>query len=109
MIVQTPAPESPNPDPPGSPGLGVQSVARLVASAVCGLHRVDGHFVRLTATLGDDGYIDVHATQVNFTDEDPAVRVLLYPTAPVPVASRAVPAPRGAVQPGQRPGAPASI
>jgi hypothetical protein len=87
MITQ-PAP------PQGAAGIGVQAVAQLVAATACGLHRLNDHFVRVNATVGDDGYIDVEATRVNFTDENVTVRVLLYPTAPVPIPPRSVPEPR---------------
>jgi hypothetical protein len=88
------APESPTPDAAGGPGLSVQSVAQLVAGTVRGVHRVNGQFVRVNATFGDDGYIDVDVTQIDFTAENATVRVLLYPTAAQPVPPRSVPGPR---------------
>jgi hypothetical protein len=85
-----------HPRVPGDPGLGIQSVAQLVAAAVCGVHRVNGQFISVSATLGDDGYINVEATRMDFTGENSTVRVLFYPTAPVPVPSRSLPDPTGA-------------
>jgi hypothetical protein len=67
-------------------GLGVRSVAELVTATLSGLHRIGDHFIRMDAALGEDGYIDVEVTRVFFNGEDVTVRVLLYPTAPVPVA-----------------------
>ena len=86
--------EAPTPDVAGGPGLSVQSVAALVAGTVCGVHRINGQFVRVHATVGDDGYIDVDVTQIDFTAENTTVRVLLYPTAAQPAPSRSVPEPR---------------
>jgi hypothetical protein len=93
MNHPTAAPEAPVSGAAGS-SLSVQSVARLVASALCGLHRVNGQFVQVNATVGDDGYIDVNVIGVDFTGEDTIVRVLLYPTAAEPVAPRSIPGPR---------------
>ena len=94
MTTFTAPPEAPTPDAAGSPGLSVQSVAALVAGTVCGVHRVNGQFVRVNATVGDDGYIDVDVTQIDFTAENATVRVLLYPTAAQPVAPGSVPGAR---------------
>lgn len=66
-------------------GLDDRCVAELVTRILCGLHRLDGHFVRMNATLGDDGYIAVDVTRVHFNGEDTAMRVLLHLTTPVPV------------------------
>lgn len=87
-------PEAPTPDAAGGAGLSVQSVALLVAGALCGVHRVNGQFLRVNATVGDDGYIDVDVTAIDFTAENTTVRVLLYPTAAQPVASRSVAGPK---------------
>jgi hypothetical protein len=62
-------------------------VAELVTHTLCSMHRVAGRFVRLKATLGDDGYIAVDVTSVHFTGEDATVRVLLHLTTPVTVTS----------------------
>jgi hypothetical protein len=93
MNHPTAAPEAHIPGAVGSP-LSVQSVARLIASALSGLHRVNGQFVQVKAAVGDDGYIDVNVTEVDFTAENPTIRVLLYPTAAEPVASSSIPEPR---------------
>lgn len=96
MSSFTARPEAPSPDAAGIPDLSVQSVARLVASTLSGMHRVNGQFVSVNATVGDDGYIDVQVTQVDFTAENATVRVLLYPTAAEPTPHRPVPGPRNA-------------
>ncbi|MGH3825191.1 MAG: hypothetical protein ACRDRA_20485 [Pseudonocardiaceae bacterium] len=96
MITQPALPEAHHRDEPGTAGIGAQSIAGLVAAAVCGLHRLNDDFVRVNAALGDDGYIHVEVTRVNFAGEDVTERVLLYPTAPVPIPPRTGPGPRGA-------------
>jgi hypothetical protein len=77
----------------GSP-LSVHSVARFVADALSGLHRVNGQFVQVTAAVGNDGYIEVNITGVDFTAENPTMRVLMYPTAAEPIAPGSIPGPR---------------
>ncbi len=62
-------------------------IAELVTHTLCSLHRLQERFLRLTATLGDDGYIALDVTQMNFTGEDATVRVLLHLTTPVTVTS----------------------
>lgn len=74
--------------------LEIRAVAELVATTMCGLHRLHGRFVRVNATLGDDGYINVEVTRMFFDGEDVTVRVLLYPTSPEPVPPSSVPEPR---------------
>jgi hypothetical protein len=69
-------------------GLAVRSVAELVATTLCGLRKVNNRFVQVNAALGDDGYIDVELTRVYFDGENVTMRVLLHPTAAVPVTSR---------------------
>jgi hypothetical protein len=96
MSTSAAPPEAPNSDAADSSGLSVQSIARLVAGALCGMHRVNGRFVRVNATVGDDGNIGVDVTQMAFTSEDVSVRVLLYPTAGDPVPPGSVPGPRNA-------------
>lgn len=64
-----------------------RDIAELVTHALCNLHIVQGCFVRLRATLGDDGYIALDVTRMNFTGEDATVRVLLHLTTPVAVTS----------------------
>lgn len=90
-----PAPSPRHRDEEGAARIGVQAVARLLAEAASGLHRLNGDFVRVNASLGDDGYIDVEVTRVDFAGEDSTERVLLYPTAPVPIAARTGPGPKG--------------
>lgn len=96
MSTVTTPPEAPTPDAAGSPGLSVQSVAQLIASTLSGMHRVNGQFVSVNATVGDDGYIDVQVTQVDFTAENATVRVLLYPTAAEPTPHRSILGPTNA-------------
>lgn len=74
--------------------LGVRSVAELVATTMCGLHMLHGQFVRVNATVGDDGYIDVEVTRMFFDRDDATMRVLLYPTAPEPVVPSSASGPR---------------
>jgi hypothetical protein len=74
--------------------LAIRSIAELVVSTMCGLHRLHGEFVRVDATLGDDGYIDVEVTRMFFDRENATVRVLLYPTATEPVAPSSAGGPR---------------
>jgi hypothetical protein len=93
MNHPTAAPEALIPSATGNP-LSVQSVARFVAGTLSGLHRVNGQFVQVNAAVGDDGYIDVNVTGVDFTAENATIRVLLYPTAAEPVAPRSIPGPR---------------
>jgi hypothetical protein len=98
-LMATPTEESTTEDM-ASPDLGVRSVAELVAETLRGLHKVDEALVRLKATVGDDGYIDVEVTRVNFFGDNTTVRVLLYPTA-APVPPQPVPEPRsGGSHPG---------
>jgi hypothetical protein len=69
---------------PADTGLDVASIAGLVSHCLCGLHRVNDDFVRIDATLDDDGYIALDVTRIDFTGEDSNLRVLLYPTATIP-------------------------
>lgn len=64
-----------------------RGVAELVTRLLCGMHRLNGHFVRMNATLGDDGYVAVDVTRVYFNGEDTTVRVLLHLATPVPVTA----------------------
>ena len=74
--------------------VGIRSVAELIATTMCGLHRLHGQFVRVNATVGEDGYIDVEVTRIFFDHDDATMRVLLYPTAPEPVSSSSTSGPR---------------
>lgn len=101
-MAAQPAPlVAPNAQALATTELGIRPVAELVAETVRGLHKVDGTLVRVQASVGDDGYIDVAVTRVNFFGEDATVRVLLYPTA-APALPQPVPEPRiGATQPSE--------
>lgn len=91
QLAPSPAPGS---HPAADSSLGIRSVAELVATTMCGLHRLHGQFVRVNATVGEDGYIDVEVTRMFFDRDDATMRVLLYPTAPEPVAPSAASGPR---------------
>ncbi len=88
MIAQSAPAEAPDYDTAVDTVLDDRSVAELVTRTLCGLHRLDGDFVRMNATLGDDGYVAVDVTRVYFHGEDTTMRVLLHLTTPVPVTSR---------------------
>jgi hypothetical protein len=96
MIAQSAPAEAPDFDTAVDTGFDDRCVAELVTRALCGLHKLDGYFVRMNATLGDDGYVAVEVTRVYFEGEDTAMRVLLHLTTPVPVTSRS----RAGVDPG---------
>lgn len=66
---------------PADSGLEVASIAELITQRLCGLHRVNDHFVRIEATLGNDGYIALDVTRIDCPGEDPTIRVLLHLTA----------------------------
>jgi hypothetical protein len=85
MIAQPAPAEGPDLDTAADVGLDDRGVAELVTRTLCGLHKLDGHFVRMNATLGDDGYVAVDVTRVHFNHEDTTMRVLLHLTTPVPV------------------------
>ena len=85
MIAQSAQAGAPDFDTAMNVGLDDRRVAELVTHTLCGLHRLDGHFVRMNATLGDDGYVAVDVTCVHFSGEDTTMRVLLHLTTPVPV------------------------
>jgi len=50
-----------------------------------GYHRFNGAFVKVAATVGDNGMITTTITDVDFKKPDSTVRVIWHPTAPVPV------------------------
>ncbi|MGH3770387.1 MAG: hypothetical protein ACRDRW_03140 [Pseudonocardiaceae bacterium] len=89
--------ETPNFEASTGTGLEARSIAELVATRLCGLHRVNDYFVRMDAILGDDGYIGLEVTRVYFDGENVTVRLLLQPTAPVPVPPHSLLGPRSAV------------
>jgi hypothetical protein len=72
-------------------GFDDRSVAELVTRTLCGLHRMNGHFVRINANLGDDGYVAVDVTRMYFNGEDVTIRVLLHLTTPVSVTRQPPP------------------
>lgn len=69
--------------------LGIRPVIELVATTLCGLHRVDDHFITMTATVRENGCIAVAATLVRIGGEDATIRLLLQPsevdTRPSPI------------------------
>ena len=85
MTVQSASSDAPGLDTEEDIGFADRCVAELVTRALCGMHRVNGHFVRMNATLGDDGYVAVEVTRVYFNGEDTTMRVLLHLATPVPV------------------------
>ena len=72
----------------------IQAVTELITTTLSGLHRVNEQFVFMNATLGEDGYIHVNATRVCFGGDNSTVRVLLYPTEPMPVSAQFTPEPK---------------
>lgn len=80
--------DAPDFDTVAEVALDDRRVAELVTHILCGLHRLGGHFVRINASLGDDGYVAVDVTQVSFDGADTTMRVLLHLTTPVPVTSQ---------------------
>ncbi|MGH3719457.1 MAG: hypothetical protein ACRDRI_11595 [Pseudonocardiaceae bacterium] len=97
MTIKPTPPEMSNFEAPAGTGLEARSIAELVAARLCGLHRVNDHFVRMDAILGADGYIGLEVTRVYFDGENVTVRMLLQPTAPVPVPPHSLLGPRSAV------------
>lgn len=71
------------------------TLAELIARSLSATHLVDGHFVRMNATI-DGGYIALECTRVEFqTEADTTVRVLLHLSEPITVVPAIVePAPR---------------
>jgi len=60
-------------------------IAQLFAATISGYHRYNGAFVKVAATVGDNGMITTTITDVDFKKPDSTVRVIWHPTAPVPV------------------------
>lgn len=59
------------------------TLAELIARSLSVVHVIDGHFVRLKATV-DDGYIALDITRTEFhTNADTTVRVLLHLSEPI--------------------------
>jgi len=63
------------------------TLADLIAQSLTTMHLIDGHFVRLKATV-DDGYIALDITRTEFqTDADMTMRVLLHLSEPITTRS----------------------
>lgn len=65
-------------------GLKVCFLAELITKALCGLHEVNGYFLRTSATLGVEGIITLEVTRVYFDGDDATVYIALHPTATGP-------------------------
>ncbi len=64
------------------------TLAELIAHSLSATHLVDGHFVRMDATV-DGGYIALDITRIEFqTEADTTVRVLLHLSEPITVTQR---------------------
>ncbi|MGH3838911.1 MAG: hypothetical protein ACRDSF_24935 [Pseudonocardiaceae bacterium] len=62
------------------------TLAELIARSLSATHVIDGHFVRMGATV-DGGYIALDITRIEFqTDADTTVRVLLHLSEPITVS-----------------------
>jgi hypothetical protein len=66
-----------------------QVITDIIVQQLTGLVRFQGRFLRLHATAAP-GTIDLTVTRVNFEGDDRAVRLGLYPSAPVPFVPAAV-------------------
>jgi hypothetical protein len=65
------------------------TLANLITDSLSATHLVDGHFVRMEATIHGD-CIALDITRIEFqTNTDTTVRVLLQPSVPVTTASGA--------------------
>ncbi len=61
------------------------TMAELIAHSLSATHVVDGHLVRMEATV-DGGYIALDITRIEFqTDADTTVRLLLHLSEPITV------------------------
>lgn len=70
-------------------GVETTTLAELIARSLSATHVVDGHFVRMGATI-DGGYIALDITRIEFqTDADTTVRVLLHLSEPITVTPAA--------------------
>ncbi|MBV8539970.1 MAG: hypothetical protein JO063_05080 [Pseudonocardiales bacterium] len=97
MTIQSVPSEPPRFEAPAATGLEARSIAQLVAAKLCGLHKVNDYFIRMDATVSDDGCIDLEVTRVYFGGENVTVRMLLQPTAPVHVPPHSLLGPRSSV------------
>jgi hypothetical protein len=67
----------------------IPTLADLITDSLSTTHLVDGHFVRMEATVHGE-CIALDITRIEFhTDTDTTVRVLLQPSGPIATASRA--------------------
>lgn len=65
------------------------TLAEMIARSLSATHVVDGHFVRMGATV-DGGYIALDITRIEFqTEADTTVRVLLHLSEPITVTPSA--------------------
>jgi hypothetical protein len=64
----------------------IPMLADLITDSLSATHLVDGHFVRMEATI-QDGCIALDITRIEFqTGTDTTVRVLLQPSVPITTA-----------------------
>ncbi|MGH3984645.1 MAG: hypothetical protein ACRDST_18665 [Pseudonocardiaceae bacterium] len=64
----------------------IPTLADLITDSLSATHLVDGHFVRIEATVNGE-CIALDITRIEFhTDTDITVRVLLQPSAPITTA-----------------------
>ena len=87
-MTSRPDPQAPGFETEADFGFDDRGVAELVTQTLCGLHKMNGNFVRMNATLGDDGYVAVDVTRVYFNGEDTTIRLLLHLTTPVSVIAQ---------------------
>lgn len=67
----------------------IPTLADLITDSLSATHLVDGHFVRMEATIHGE-CIALDITRIEFqTDTDTTVRVLLQPSVPITTASGA--------------------
>jgi hypothetical protein len=88
MTVQPAPAQAPGLDTGADFGFDDRGVAELVTRTLRGLHKLNGNFVRMNATLGGDGYVAVDVTRVYFNGEDITIRLLLHLTTPVSVIAQ---------------------
>lgn len=67
----------------------IPTLADLIIESLSATHLVDGHFIRMKATVHGE-CIALDITRIEFqTDTDTTVRVLLQPSVPITTASGA--------------------
>ncbi len=68
-------------------GTQIPTLANLITDSLSATHLVDGHFIRMEATVHGE-CIALDITRIEFqTDTDTTVRVWLQPSAPIIMAS----------------------